>query len=65
MFGGRKTAFDSLADDAIKLNKACHDSLEICIEQLDGKISAEKAVEKIRNILTDVAFTLEVGEDKE
>lgn len=59
-----KSTFELMAEDAIKLNDACQKSLQLCIDVDEKKISAKKAVKEISGILTDLAFSLDIVDDK-
>ena len=54
--------FNSVAEDAILLNNTCIAALKICIEEENGEISSRVAVARIRKLLIDAAFSLDLAD---
>lgn len=63
MFKGKST-FDLMAEDAIKLNDACRAALQICIDVDEDRTTAKTAVKDIQKIMVDLAFSLDLVDDK-
>ena len=53
-----------LVEDSLKMNEACQEILQICIDADDDKTTYKTAVKDIQKILVYLAFSLDFVDDK-